>query len=360
MKVLFVPTSTSLFASSRIRIYQYLPFLTTHGVEAKVIPFFPHLDHSTFVSRHILMQRLAEKLHTLKRTLLISVLAPQYDVTLIQRVLLPASLQRLLSRRSRALIFDFDDALYTIHPAQSRTASWIAREQARFAHMLQISQAVIVSTPYLATIARRYQSRVIEIISPVDCERYRPVKRSYSSSVIVGWIGSPLGTIYLEPLFPVFERLAKVYPALRFELVGADPRMITAPAWARKWSLETELEYLHTFDIGMMPLPDDEWSRAKAGYKLLQYMACGIACIASPVGINQELIRHGETGFLARDAADWEQALIMLIENPPLRQRIGQAGREIVEREYSLHVWAPRFLSALETLANRTTSDQRI
>jgi glycosyltransferase involved in cell wall biosynthesis len=121
----------------------------------------------------------------------------------------------------------------------------------------------------------------------------------------------------------------------------------------REWRWDTEVSALQALDVGVMPLPDDEWTRGKAGYKLLQYMACGIPTVASSVGAGAALVRPGETGWLAADETAWEEALTALIRDPEARRRMGHAGRELAEAEHSLRVWTPRLHATLETVAGR-------
>jgi glycosyltransferase involved in cell wall biosynthesis len=217
--------------------------------------------------------------------------------------------------------------------------------------MLASSRAAFAAAPALAEAARRHATRVFELPSPVDCDRYGPLDRPAAAGVVVGWIGSPSTSMYLRSLLPVCRRLAERHPTVRFEAVGADPDAELHPFRVRPWALETELADLQGFDVGIMPLDDDEWSRGKAGYKLLQYMACGIASVASPVGVNADLLRDTDRGLLASDPTQWERALTALIEDATLRRRLGAAGRELVEREYSLATWAPRYHAALNAVA---------
>jgi glycosyltransferase involved in cell wall biosynthesis len=167
--------------------------------------------------------------------------------------------------------------------------------------------------------------------------------------VTVGWIGSPTTSPYLRDVLPVFERLNTTSLKARLVLIGADPTM-TAP-WIehRAWSLSTEREDLASFDIGIMPQPDDEWARGKCGYKVLQYFAAGVPAIASPVGVTGELIGT-ERGLLADTVDDWYRALVALIEDPPQRAEKGAAGRHFVERHYSYQRWAPELASLLRSV----------
>jgi glycosyltransferase involved in cell wall biosynthesis len=350
IKVLLVSLGTPVVACSRVRVHQYLPYLASRGVDARVVPFWPRPDPrppSTLGPA----RRSAARLRMVERVARLSLLAPHHDVTVIQRVLLPSRLQRLLAGRARRLVFDFDDAIATTHPGMTDEDRWTRQAEPRFAQMLALSRAVFAATPVLVGQARRHAANVFELPSPVDCDRYRPSDRSGAARVVVGWIGNPSTSRYLHPILPVCRRLAARHPELSFEAVGADPDADLDPFRVRPWSLDSELVHLGDFDIGIMPLDDDPWARGKAGYKLLQYMACGIPSVASPVGVNPGLLRGGACGLLAAGEEEWEQALSTLIADAALRRRMGEAGLAFVRSEYSLSVWAPRYHAALVAVA---------
>jgi glycosyltransferase involved in cell wall biosynthesis len=217
--------------------------------------------------------------------------------------------------------------------------------------MLAASRAATVATAHLAERARPHQPNTLVVESPVDTERYRPDGAARGPGVVVGWIGSPGTSVYLEPLLPVLRRLAAAHATLRVELVGADPRLAGAGVRVREWRWDTEVRWLQSFDVGVMPLPDDEWARAKAGYKVLQYMACGAASVASPVGVGPDLLDAGETGRLAADATAWEETLAHLIGDAAARRSMGDAARARVEARHSLRVWTPRLREVLDRVA---------
>ena len=274
-------------------------------------------------------------------------LAPAHDVTLIQRMLLPGLLRRVLARRARALVFDCDDAIYASAEGDAPGSHWLAPRAVRWAAMLAAARTVTVATAALEARARRHQPRTVIVESPVDTDRYRPAAGGRGPGVVIGWIGSPQTSRYLAPILPLLRRLAARGPGVQIELVGADPRLEGDGVRVRPWSWETEVSDLQTFDIGIMPLPDDEWARAKAGYKVLQYMACGIPSVASPIGAGLALVRPGESGWLAADEAAWQDALVRLIADPDARRRMGGVARERVEAEHSLRVWTPRLQAVL-------------
>jgi glycosyltransferase involved in cell wall biosynthesis len=349
MRLLLAPAGRWDFACSRVRIYQHLPGLAALGVRSTVVPPARGVDGAAGRTAWPAGARI--RASQLVQALRLAQLAPAHDVTLVQRLLLPAPLRRLLARRTRAIVFDCDDAIYTTPGDGAAGSRWLAPRAARWASMLATSRVATVATAHLADRARPHQPNTLVVESPVDTERYRPDGAARGPGVVVGWIGSPGTSVHLEPLLPVLRRLAAAHAALRVELVGADPRLAGPGIHVREWRWDTELRWLQSFDVGVMPLPDDEWARAKAGYKLLQYMACGAASVASPVGVGPELVGAGETGWLAADAAEWEETLAQLIGDATARRRMGDAARARVEARHSLRAWTPRLREALDRVA---------
>lgn len=274
-------------------------------------------------------------------------LAPAHDVTLVQRMLLPAPLRRLLGRRARALVFDCDDAVYASPEGTEMGSRWLASRARRWAAMLVTARTATVATAALGARARAHQPRTVIVESPVDTDRYRPTPAARAPGVVIGWIGSPATSRYLVPVLPLLRRLVARHAGVRVELIGADRRLAGDGIRVLDWDWETEVRGLQEFDVGIMPQPDDEWARAKAGYKVLQYMACGIPSVASAVGVGPALVRPGETGWLAADAAGWDEALTGLIRDAGARRRMGRAARGQVEAEHSLRVWTPRLQAVL-------------
>lgn len=314
----------------------------------RVEPFFPSVPDGYASPWPSLLGRLADAQYVARRVIGLARIAASYDVVLLQRVLLPPWLLHVLRRRVRVLVFDFDDAIYTVHEGARPPHGDLT---AHFTHTVRSSDAVIASTPVLAARASAIQSRVVTLPSPIDCHRYRP-RASLPGPPrrpVAGWIGSASTTMYVERLMPLLKRLAGDSGGLCVEMVGARLKDDSGGVRVHSWSLETEKECLAGFDIGLMPLVDDEWARGKAGYKLLQYMACGLPSVASPVGANVQIVRQGETGFLAESLDEWEDCLRRLADDAALRERMGCRAREIVEQEYSLERWAPVFCDTIES-----------
>ncbi len=341
MRVLLIALGSEREACSRVRVHQYVPWLRRLGVDVQVESFYPPVADG-FVSRWpYIVAHAATATYVTRRTLDLARLARCADVVLLQRVLLPAPLFALLRRSARRLVFDFDDAIDLSSDGPPKRA-----ERRRLTRILQQVDTAIAASPHLARRLHTARPSIHIIPSPVDCDRYRPspIERA-DSRPVVGWVGSASTTPYLQPLLPLLRALV-AEQCCRVSLVGA--RLDTQAGFEiRDWTYDSELVALASFDIGIMPLSDDEWARGKAGYKLLQYMALGLPAVASPVGVNSEIVRHGETGMLATTPAEWEGSLRFQLRTPVWRREAGRAARAVAEREYGLTRWAPVFCDTL-------------
>jgi glycosyltransferase involved in cell wall biosynthesis len=188
----------------------------------------------------------------------------------------------------------------------------------------------------------------------VDTDVYRPreVPRSPGEPLVIGWIGSPTTWRYLRPLLPLLQELVREH-GVRVRVVGAGPKA-QADRFPGldlvEWTESAEVADVQAMDVGIMPVPDETWALGKSGYKLIQYMGCGLPVVASPVGANAEIVRHGETGFQAETIEQWGTFLRQLLDDANLRLRMGSAGRKRAEEEYSLKVHAPRLIDLFKAV----------
>lgn len=337
-RVLFITIGPEITASSRIRAYNYKPLLQARGFSVRIIPYNIAADAKMNVldKKPVWAIKAANKINHMFKCFLYTVIAPRYDVIYIQRALLPVFISRILKRRCGRLIFDFDDAIYLYDRLQKRAGS--RKFSVRFENVLRSADRVVVSNKTLKEAALKLNPNVSIVPTPVDTEKFMPVERrgTNGEKLVVGWIGSPWAARYVEPLKEVFENLHKKYPSLELRLIGARPFYgWKVPVDAKQWILEGEAAELRNFDIGIMPLGRDEWCKGKSGYKLLQYMAAGVPCLASAVEISRELINDGVNGFLADSDAQWRDRLERLIQDRGLRLKMGAAGRKLVEEGYS-------------------------
>jgi glycosyltransferase involved in cell wall biosynthesis len=307
------------------------------------------------------------------------------DAIILQRKLLSTWRLHLLRRAARVLLFDFDDAVF-LRDSYSPKGLRSPRRLQRFAATMETADLVVAGNAYLREQASRWNSaeRIHTIPTCVDAASYPIAEhvRAGAGAELV-WIGSASTLRGLEAIRPVLEQLGKqdspspyplppttggegrvVHPTLspppggegrvrglRLKLVC--DRFLSfrhLPVICSPWSQASEASALAEADIGISWIPDDLWSRGKCGLKILQYMAAGLPVVANPVGIQTDLVRHGETGFLAHTPAQWLEAIRRLAHDPQLRRRMGRAGRQRVESDFSVAAGAARWLTLLDGL----------
>lgn len=269
----------------------------------------------------------------LERAREVRAVARRYDALFVQRglyVLGPGAIVGPLERFDGRLVFDLDDAVFELRPPLDRkgpAARWLWGAQQSL-RLLRRADAVVVSTVALAEMLPARSPEPIVLPTVPDPSRYATRPARERRPITVGWTGSIQGLRYLEPLRHAFMSLARDGVAT-LEVVSAEPWR--GPARFVRWRQDTATSIFHDFDVGIMPLDDTPYTRAKAGFKLLEYMAAGLPVVASPVGVNAQLVRSSGAGMLADTPADWEQALRALAADPDLRRQLGARGREFVE-----------------------------
>lgn len=335
-------------ASARVRIANFVEFLRPHGIALDYSPALTDAEYGVLSAPG----RVTGKAGLLARASLRAAVRrrPRHDLLLVHRLRLLNPLPGFDPPRELD-VYDIDDALFVrFTTGVNRRYRWTKQEGRRCRECLRRTKLVLAGNSFLAAHADRYARRVEVLPSCVDPDR-QPVRQHHDEpSVTVGWIGSTPTTQYLQPILPVLARLNSERIRAKLVLVGAE-QTVSAP-WIehRPWSLATERDDLASFDIGIMPQPDDDWARGKCGYKILQYFAAGVPAVGSPVGVSTELIGR-ERGLIADSADDWYAALQSLIEDPAQRRERGAAARAFVEREYSYQRWAPELAALLRSVS---------
>lgn len=347
VRVLALVPYPSLGASNRLRVEQYKPFLEAQGIALTIAEFYDESTYRVLYLRGHVVEKAAGVLRGFGRRVRDALRAAGYDLVLIHRETAPIGpplIERYLSWRGVRYVYDFDDAIFL--PAVSsanRAWGWLRRTGP--AETARRATIVIAGNDYLAAWARDSNPRVVVLPTPVDTMRYTPRKSSDRSvAPIIGWVGSLSTARYLSLLDGVFARLAE-RRSFVVRVVGGTYSHSSVPVECVPYSLADEPEYVRAFDVGVLPEPDDPWTRGKGAFKALLYMASAIPVVASRVGVNEAVVGPG--GYCVDDVEGWVEALDRLLGDVQLRARLGSAGRAHVERHYSLNALAPRFIAAV-------------
>lgn len=336
MRVVFVPSGPkNEVPSSKARVFQFLDYLQEQGISSNVVLC------SNYWSRiHRYLSLVRQLSHFL----------PGADGVFVQKQVRILWVWRVIKLLGKPIVYDFDDAMWA--PPSWDTKQDMTRVRKKLARMLELSNLVIVGNKFLADYARKYSAKVEIIPLCLDMNLYPAKKWKESGLVTIGWNGRPSNLYYLKSMQEVLRNLGRKYrDRVAVKIMCAEEinfdgiRTIHIP-----WNERNEISELLSFDIGLVPLTPDDWSRGKSSGKLLQYMACGIPPIGSPIGFNVEAIRDGINGFMAQDLDEWFKKLCLLIENYELRITLGQAARKTVERYYSLETNGPRLAVALKKI----------
>lgn len=357
MKVLFLPTASMNDPPSRYRIYQYLSYLQAQGITTGCMAGVSDYIYARFApSKGILAKAVFFGLGALSRIMACFIIW-RYNVVFIQRLILPhvypfpemlvCLVAGLLGKR---VIFDFDDAIFANSLHRKKTLAEKFTDNNRVPRVITRCHAVIAGNAYLAAYARSYHSKVIIIPTSVDLARY-PLKQIFTKGrgepYVIGWIGMPGALPYLNFLQPVFKEIAQSFDILIRIIGGQNFECPGVKVEHLPWSLDKEVEQILTFDIGVMPLTEHEEARGKCGLKLLQYMAAGVAAVASPVSANNDIIKDGANGYLALSLDEWSYKICSLLRSEHLRREMGRFGRESVEQRFSIQSSLPMLIRVI-------------
>ncbi|MHC5040499.1 MAG: glycosyltransferase family 4 protein [Planctomycetota bacterium] len=275
------------------------------------------------------------------------------DAVVLHRKLLNFVELAFLRRNARRLLFDFDDAVMVREPFRGPPHS--GRRERRFRNVMAKADGVIAGNEHLADRAHEAGARgeIRVLPTPVDPSNYLADSEPKENRTVLGWIGQKSTLPYLEDILPVLDALARSLTGLELRVIAdAFPSPEILPLDARPWSAEEEGRLLAGIDLGLMPLRDDPWSRGKGGYKILQYFAAGKPVVASPVGVNRDLVRPGETGFHARTADEWKEGIAGLATDPARRATMGARGRAFLqEGDFTLEAYVQNLAAYLRQMA---------
>jgi glycosyltransferase involved in cell wall biosynthesis len=332
VKVLFI-TQKKDAPSTKWRLLQFIPHFEKAGVSCAVEEMPSGL-----------MARLTQARR-----------AGGYDVTVLQKRLLPKLILNRLRKNAKSLIFEFDDVV-TLKRSDEGTIRESPTKDRRFRRTVRVADAIITTNETLAEHARRMgadETRVHVLPTVIDLARWEPRGPSEDpKEVTIGWMGTPSNLPSVEIVRAPLVRLCRRYEKLKVKIVCESAlalegvRVIHQP-----FSAQYEVSDVRSFDIAIAPLVEDPWTRGKVSTKLLAYFGAGLPVVASDVNANRIYIRDGENGFLVGTLGLWEEKLAKLIDDPELRRTVGAKARESAEKEFSLAAALPRYLSLFERLS---------
>jgi glycosyltransferase involved in cell wall biosynthesis len=320
-----------------MRFYQYIPVLKEQGIDVDIAPL---LDDEYLNRQYSGLETnwagiFRSYLYQMFRLLM----AKKYDLLWIEKELfpnMPAWVERFFNFIGIRMIIDYDDA--TFHRYEGRTGLARVLLSDKIDNVMKYSVMTVCGNSYLAERARIAGATRVEILPTViDINRYSVADSSNSDNIVIGWIGSPSTVHYLDIVAPAILSLASDY-RIQLRIIGANYEIAGLEVDCRPWSEESEVGDIQEFDIGIMPLHDSKWEQGKCGYKLIQCMACAKPVIASPVGVNVDIIENGVNGYLASSTDDWIHAFRSLIQDTSKRKKMGIQGRRSVENQYTLQI----------------------
>lgn len=346
MRVLALTKYGREAASTRYRLLQFLPALNEAGISVTwrsllSDDYVRGLVSGERPSRLAIMAGYARRVGDVRRARTVDLLWVYAELF----PYLPAWLERLALPSNVPVVIDWDDAFHVPY-RDHRSRAVRALLGRKFEELLGGVDAVTCGNSWLQKYARRFCSLTPQVPTVVDTDHYLP-RAATDRPPVIGWIGSPSTWPNVRPLLPLLRRLHQRY--------GVRTRAIGAGQAAERdqfdgldlieWQEETEVAEVQRFTIGIMPLLDLPFQRGKSGFKLIQYMACGVPVVASPVGVNRKIVEDGRSGLLATETGEWERALIALVEDVNLRAYLGAAGRARAVAHYSLASQAPRLIT---------------
>lgn len=342
--------------SQRFRFEQYFDFFRQHGFEYDFSYLISEKDDAIFYQPGNLHNKLYIFFKSaFKRWKNINQ-SSVYDIIFIQREAFMTGstfFENQFKKSKAKIVFDFDDAIWHFDISEANKKFGWLKDPSKTAKIISMSDLVIAGNKYLADYARHHNDNVVVIPTTIDTDEYKMVSAKPSGKPIcIGWSGSITTIKHFEYALPFLKKLkSKFGNHICFKVIG-DENYSNRELGVQgiKWNLNTEIEDLSEIDIGIMPLPDDEWAKGKCGLKGLQYMALEIPSVMSPVGVNTEIISDGINGFLAKDENEWVEKISLLIENPELRKKMGAEARKTVEERYSVNSQKERYLELFKSL----------
>ncbi|MCZ2355269.1 MAG: glycosyltransferase family 4 protein [Bacteroidia bacterium] len=358
-KILFIAAHReNRSPSQRFRFEQYFDYLAQNGFEIEFSPLITEADDKILYQKGNYFKKFILLIKAIIRRLKDIRKAANADVIFIQREAFLTGttyFERKFKQTGKKIIFDFDDSIWLSNVSEAnKKLNWLKNAQ-KTSSIIALSDMIFAGNAYLATYAKQYNKNVFIVPTTIDTTDYQRIpKKNNSSKICIGWSGSITTIQHFELAIPFLTELKKIYgDEITIKVIGDGNYInkelnITGIAWIK----EREVEEISSFDIGIVPQLDDEWTRGKCGLKGLQYMSLEVPTIMSPVWMNAGIIQHGENGFFAATTEEWVNIISKLIESPELRATIGKAARKTAEDRYSVNANKDLYLKLINECIN--------
>lgn len=348
-KILILTQFGMIGGGSRVQVLQFVPFFEQAGFACVIRPMYS----DSFWKIQMGMQKVSPLVKEANLFLNLArgfvkmiwhaLTAWQFDAIILQKNVFPKTLFWLMTALNPCVIYEIEDTIFEPNPFLKTNffRTILLRYRARLCgYVMKRSAWVVAENEYIASEVRKYNANVSLVTAPIDTKKYHPrmAPKSAGEPVVIGWTGSAATTYMLETVKPALARLGSMHQNVVLEVLGArsdfDAPGITLIK--TEWSYEDDVANIQSFDIGLMPLEDNPFSRGWLGYKMIQYMAVGIPTVADDCGLNRSVIVNGENGFLVAGEDAWVEKLSLLIQDAPLRSRMGAQARLMAEKRFSL------------------------
>jgi len=341
-KILFVAAHRlDRSPSQRFRFEQYLDYLESNGFEWELSYLIDRKDDKRFYSKgnyfhklRVLLKSIRKRKYELKRL-------DEFDLIYIQREAFMTGTikyEQAYAASSAKVVYDFDDSVWLTNVSDGNRNLKFLKDPGKTEKIIGLADMVFAGNQYLADYASKFNQTVRVVPTTIDTNYHQKVISQNEDQICIGWTGSTTTIQHFEMAIPFLEKLKEKYGGrICFQVIGdKNYKNVSLGIDGVEWNRETEIEDLSAIDIGIMPLPDDEWAKGKCGCKGLQYMALEIPAVMSPVGVNAEIIENNINGFTATTTDEWVEKISNLIDSEELRRQIGKAGRLTVLEQYSV------------------------
>lgn len=346
--------------SQRFRFEQYLSFLEENGFEVHYHSFHTQKSWERLYKPGMFVQKTFELFYNfLRRWVLLFQLIPAKHIFMHREMahIGPPVFEWILVKILRKKYhYDFDDAIWIPNYSAANARFQKLKCYWKVPKLIKWAGSVSAGNDYLVKYALQFNQNVVRIPTTIDTKNQHNILVNHESDrLVVGWTGTHSTMHYLDRLIPVLRKLETEFEFEFLVISNKKPNYELKSLRYQDWKLETEMEDLSQMQIGLMPLVYDMWSEGKCGFKALQYMALGMACVVSPVGVNISIVQDGENGFIADSEEEWEKVLRELFTNKELRHLVGKAARKSIEEKWSIEAWKKEYLALMENFKTLPT-----